>query len=154
MIPKPDLEGITPSKQLTDKRRAFCEAYASGSNKRTAYMSAFACDGISETRVNQRAGQLLCDPAIRAEVDRLRDEASKRCEINVTTLTAMYIEERAFARECMSPSGSIAAVNKLGELYGLFPDKRHRVAIESAFAGMTKEELNEWVARKVSGLGL
>lgn len=139
--------------KLTQSRLAFCHAYISNGNMRDAYVQAFKADGLAPSTISQRARSLLKDPVIAAYVEQLREEARARSEITVDTLTAMYLEDRKFARECSNPSACIQAVTHIAKLHGLYTEKT-KLSLDRQFVDMSKEELQAWIQTKLSSVDM
>ena len=112
-------------------------------------MTAFAADGLTEGQMNQRANALLKDPVVAGYIEQLRVEARERCEINLDTLTAMYLEDRKFARECMQPAACISAVTHIAKLHGLYTEKQ-KVTLDRTFTDMGEDELRAWIQSKLA----
>ena len=139
--------------KLTQSRLAFCHAYISNGNMRDAYAQAFNAEGLAPSTIAQRARKLLQEPVIAAYVETLREEARARSEITVDTLTAMYLEDRTFARECSNPSACIQAVTHIAKLHGLYTEKS-KVTLDRTFVDMSREELEAWVRAKLGSVDL
>ena len=109
---------------LTPKQESFCQLYIELGNASEAYRQSYDADSMNENTVNRKAKELLDNGKIRARLDQIRKEHSKRHNITVDSLLLELEEARQAAFEGERPQVSAAVSATMGKAKLLGLDKQ------------------------------
>ena len=100
------------------RHELFCQQIAKGKTADEAY----ALAGYSRDR--HHGARLATNGHIRQRIDELLGRAAIRTEVTVESITNMLKEDRDLARECKQTSAAVAAAKSIGELHGLYVERK------------------------------
>jgi len=120
------------ARRLTPKQEDFCQKYIECKNASDAYRLAYDCEGSSDTTVNRAAKELMDNPKIAPRIETLQQQAMKRHNITLDSLTENMAENRELARQLFKPETMQSADMGMAKLHGLLNDKvTHEVGPET-----------------------
>jgi phage terminase small subunit len=100
------------------KHERFAQQLAKGKTATEAYVIA----GYKESR--PAASRLSTNVNIQARICELQGRAADRAVVTIEDIARQLDEDRAFARECLSASASVAATMGKAKVLGLITDKQ------------------------------
>lgn len=111
---------IDPNTGLTVKQTAFCRAYIESGNAAQAYREAYdVAEDAKDGWIRVEACQLLDNPNVTREIQRLQEEAAR---LSLYTVKAAYDEledARLLARDVKQPGAAVSAISAKIKLFGL-----------------------------------
>lgn len=108
---------------MTPKQERFCQLYIELGNASEAYRQAYDAAQMKDATVNRKAKELLDNGKITARLGELKAAHAERHNVTVDDIRRMLLEDRAFAREKMTPAAAVSATMGLAKLYGHLVDK-------------------------------
>lgn len=122
---------------MNPKRQRFCEEYAVDLNGAQAAIRAGYAPGCAKVT----ASRLLTDANVRERVDRLIVKHRERLEVDIDSLTEMFVEDRQLAHENKQAGAAVSASEKLGKLHG-YMSERLKVDVNVTIGQMSDAELD------------
>ncbi len=108
---------------MNPKRQRFCEEYAVDLNGAQAATRAGYAPGSAKVT----ASRLLTDANVRERVDQLIAEGRERLNIDLDSLTEMFVEDRKLARESKQLGAAVSATEKIAKIHGYL---KERIAVD------------------------
>ncbi len=108
---------------MNPKRQRFCEEYAVDLNGAAAATRAGYAPGSAKVT----ASRLLTDANVRERVDQLIAEGRERLNIDLDSLTEMFVEDRKLARESKQLGAAVSATEKIAKIHGYL---KERIAVD------------------------
>lgn len=127
---------------LTEKMLAFCRVYfENGGKSADAYAVAYEPEKSSPTTIRRKAHDVLHDPAVQAQLAKMREDLQEKVVIG----KAAHLAELVLLRTASVEEGDFRAAVKAEELRGRalgFYVEKVAVGDANSFANMTDDELN------------
>ena len=123
-----------PTKDLTNKQKAFCREYVIDHNGTQAAIRA----GYSKKTANEQAARLLAKVSVKDYIARLEREMRVDTTMTVEKVQQMYLDAIDLAVKNNQPSAAVSGITGIARLYGM--DKDASLDKQEAEA-LTPEEL-------------
>lgn len=112
------------SDSLTPKQERFVNEWVKTGNKSEAYRIAYDAENMADSTITEKACLTSQKGNVRAMYEKLQKAAQKRNEIDIDTISGMFVDAHQVARESNQPSAMVSAASGLAKLHGLNkPDK-------------------------------
>ena len=106
-------------KKLTPKQQKFVYAYLETNNACEAYRQAYNTNNMSQKALGVEAWRLMAHPVIALEIENGREEARKRHEVTLESITQELDEARVLGIAEKQVSAAISASMGKAKLHGL-----------------------------------
>lgn len=137
---------------LTAKQEAFCQGVGTrGETLTQAYRSAYDCQNMAPSTVNEHACRLMANDKIKARVNALAQAKMAKSSHDAAFIKARVIERLQIeANDTKNPASvRVRALELLGKMtdVSLFTDRIETKAVDDRSADAIKEELQQRLAK-------
>lgn len=112
-----------PETGLTRHQQVFIDGCTEGLTFVDAYKRAYRCDKLKPEEIQRRSWELSRDPAVMAEMARIREKAREAAGYTVADAVHEAELVRQMAMQDRIPAAATGAINLKAKLLGLLTDK-------------------------------
>jgi phage terminase small subunit len=110
-------------KALTPKQAAFARAYLEHGNASLAYKMCYKAEGMNDASVNRMAHDVLHNPKVKAEIEKIQAQALKKTSTTLEDLVAELDKAAQLAQQTSNATAYATAIMHKAKLLGLVTDK-------------------------------